>query len=466
MRINRRPDACILGVCAPACRQGLAGASNPRTNPRGRVRSRASFRSSGRIATLSNPRVHPWAAFTALSLLFFLINAGTFSSLGVVLPSMVRELGWTWAQAGLGYTVLGLSCGLSSLLPALLIRRLGIRSPLVGGTVLLVVGFMVLAQAHSVAAYLAGTLMTGMANTFAATIPGTHVLTALFKRKSAVLGAYFTAGALGAVAGPLFFLLIHAVTHGWRMYWVAFAVASALLGVFAIVATPNRLAKPAVETPELLAPSEIVEGLKDWTVRRALAAPQYYVIVGSYMLYLLINTTAHGFAVEHLTERGIDPRAATGMLSLEALIGAGVSTVGGLLGEKVGPKRLLIAALIALGVGTAALAEARGFGLMLVYAIGMGISFGLIFVAPPLLLLNYFGRKPNLELYSLMGLFSVIAAAGPTIAGVARDALGSFTGMFLLFAATTLIMLALALIMTVPVFSDGRRRQQLAGEAG
>ena len=379
---------------------------------------------------------------------------------------MVRELHWSWGQAGFGYTVLGLSCGLSSLLPALLIRRLGVRSTLLGATALLVVGFMMLAQAHTVTAYLAGTLMTGMANTLGATIPGTHVLTALFKRRSAVLGAYFTAGALGAVAGPLFFLLIQAITHGWRMYWVAFAAASAVLGVFAVVVTPNRLGKPADEAPELKSPTEILGGLEDWTVRRALAAPQYYVIVGSYMLYLLINTTAHSFAVEHLTERGIDPTAATGMLSLEALIGAGVSTVGGLLGEKVGPKRLLIAALIALGVGTAALAEARGLGLMLVYALGMGISFGLIFVAPPLLLLSYFGRKPNLELYSLMGLFSVIAAAGPAIAGVTRDMLGSFTGMFLLFAATTLIMLALAMLMTVPVFSAARRPQPLAGEAG
>jgi MFS family permease len=410
-------------------------------------------------------RVHPWATFAALSLLFFLVNAGTFSSLGVVLPSMVHELHWTWAQAGMGYTVLGLSCGLSSLLPTLLIRRLGVRSPLLGGTVLLVVGFTVLARAHTVAAYLAGALMTGMANTLTATIPGTHVLTGLFKRRSAVLGAYFTAGALGAVAGPLFFVLVHAVTQGWRMYWVAFAVASALLGVFAVLVTPNRLAKAAVEPPELLAPSEIIENLNDWTVRRALAAPQYYVIVGSYMLYLLINTTAHGFAVEHLSERGIDPRAAAAMMSLEAFIGAAVSLGGGLLGERIGAKWLLVTALVTLGIGTAALAEAHGYGLMLVYAIGMGISFGLIFVAPPLLLLNYFGRKPNLELYSLMGLFSVVAAAGPTIAGWARDTLGSFAGMFLLFSVSTLIMLALALVMTAPVFSDERRPQSLPREA-
>jgi MFS family permease len=400
---------------------------------------------------LRNGRIHPWATFVSLSLLFFLVNAGTFASLGVVLPAMVREMHWTWAQAGLGYTVLGLSCGLSSLLPTLMIRRMGVRSPLILGTVLLVVGFGLLAWGHSIGAYLLGTLMNGLGNTLTLTIPGTHVLTNLFKRKSAVLGAYFTAGALGGVAGPLLFVAVNAVTHGWRDYWVIFSAGALVLGVFAILTTPHRLEKVAEEAPpERLSPSQIVAGLHQWTVRRALASPQYYIIVGSYMLYLLVNTTMHNFAVEHLSERGIDPKAAAGMLSLEALIGAAVSTIGGFLGDKVGAKRLLMTALIALGIGAAALAEARGYGLMLVYALGMGTAFGLIFVAPALLLLNYFGREPNLELYSLMGLFSVVAATGPTIAGWARDITGSFQGMFLICAASTLVMLAGVVFMKPP----------------
>ena len=52
--------------------------------------------------------------FAALSALFFLVSAGTFSSLGVLLPAMVRDLHWNWTQAGLGYAFLGVACGLSS----------------------------------------------------------------------------------------------------------------------------------------------------------------------------------------------------------------------------------------------------------------------------------------------------------------------------------------------------------------
>ena len=391
-----------------------------------------------------------WATFVSLSLLFFLVNAGTFASLGVVLHAMVPEMGWTWSQAGLGYTVLGQSCGFACLLPPLLIRRVGVRSPLMIGTVLLVVGFSLLARGHSVATYLTATLMMGAGNALTATVPGTHVLTSLFRRRSAVLGAYFTAGALGAVVGPLLYVAVNSLTHGWRVYWVLFACGAAVFGLFAVLATPNRLDASTPETVDRLDATQLVEGLRQWTVRRALGAPQFYVIAGSYMLYLMINTTMHGFTVEHLSEHGIDPKAAAAMMSFEALVGAGISTAGGFLGEKVGAKRLLIAALVALGVGATALSEARGFGLMTVYALAQGTAFGLIYVAPAVLLLTYFGRGPYLELYSLMSLFSVLAAVGPTIAGRARDIFGDFSGVFQLFAAATLLMLAAAVTMKPP----------------
>jgi MFS family permease len=390
--------------------------------------------------------------FAALSLLFFLVSAGTFSSLGVVLPAMVHEMGWSWTQAGMGYTFLGLACGLASFAPAILIRRLGVRFTLLGGTVLLVLGFGALAQTHTAALYLAATLVIGVAFSLTTTVPGTHVLTGLFKRRSSVLGGYFTIGALGQVAGPLLYVAIEGPSHNWRIYWWVFVGASTVLGGFAAFVCKDAKAGaepvPTLDAPpEQTGPAEMIQGLKDWTVRRALATPQFYVIVGAYTMYLLINTTAHGFAVEHLTERGVAPKAAAGMLSLEALIGALMAVVGGVVGERVGPKRLLIASLAALVCGMVGLAYARGYGLMLVYAVGVGIGYGLSFLASTMLLLDYFGKRANLELYSIMCLISTSAAIGPAVGGWARDTLGSFTGMFLLCALATFAMFIATLFL-------------------
>ena len=408
-------------------------------------------------------RCPSWLTFVALSLVFFLVNAGTFNSLGVVLPAMVAELRWSWAMAGAGFTILGVACGLSSFLPALLIRRLGVRAVMLLGGLLLVTGFAILARTHAGWTYLVATALLGVAFALTSTVPGTHVLTGLFKRRATVLGAYFTIGALGGVAGPQLYVALHAAHHGWRTFWAVFVAAAALLAGLAVASTPGRQeheAAPA-DPPEQLDPTEMIHGLSDWTVRRALKSWQYYVIVGAYSVYLLINTTTHGFAVEHLVERGVDARAAAGMLSLEALIGAAFAVVGGLVGEKIPAKWLMIVALTTTTIGMAGLAEARGWDLMLVYAFGMGMGFGLSFLAATMLLLDYFGKRANLELYSIMSVISTSAAVGPAFGGWARDATGSFSGMFLLCAGVAVATLAVACFLKPPRI-DGRPRPRPA----
>ena len=404
-----------------------------------------------------------WLTFGALSLVFFLVNAGTFNSLGVVLPAMVSELHWSWAVAGAGFTILGVACGLASFLPALLIRRLGVRAVMLLGGLFLVAGFVVMAVTRTGWTYLIATVLLGVAFALSSTVPGTHVLTGLFKRRATVLGAYFTIGALGGVFGPMLYVTLHAAHHGWRMFWIVFAAASALAAGLAVATTPGRQEDepPPALPPEQLEPAQMIHGLRDWTVRQALRSWQYFVIVGAYSVYLLINTTTHGFAVEHLVERGVDPRAAAGMLSLEALVGAALAVVGGVIGEKVPAKWLLIVALTATTIGMVGLAEARAWGLMLVYVFGMGMGFGLSFLASTMLLLGYFGKRANLELYSIMSVISTSAAAGPAFGGWARDATGSFSGMFLLCAAVAVLMLVVACFLRPPAL-DGRRKGRLA----
>ena len=392
-----------------------------------------------------------WATFVSLSLLFFLVSAGTFSSLGVVLPAMVKELHWNWTQAGLGYTFLGVACGFSSLLSAASVRRIGVRSTILIGAVLAAIGFGGLAITHSVWVYLAGTIVVGVAFSLV-TVPATHVLTGLFEKRSTILGAYFTIGALGQVTGPLLYVLI-APAAGWRSYWWVFVCGAGLFGLFGALTTGGREKAAA---PEPLTAGALIGGLKAWSVRRALATPQFYIVTGAYTMYLLINTTAHGFAVEHLVERHISANAAAEMLSLEALIGAGVAIIGGWAGERVAPKTLMIVALVALIAGMTALAEARGFGLMLVYAAGVGTGFGLSFVASTMLLLTFFGRRVYLELYSIMCLMSTAAALGPAVGGWTRDVFGSFTGVFLLCSAAGLVTLVATVLMRTPKLVEDR----------
>jgi MFS family permease len=327
-----------------------------------------------------------------------------------------------------------------------------VRGTMAVGTATMVAGFAAMALTQNVWVYLLGTILIGIAFALCSTVPGTHVLTDQFEKRSTVLGAYFTLAALGGVVGPLLYVGINGATHDWRPYWWAFVVMALGAGLFAVATTPGRKDETGhtLAAPEQVGPVELIQGVKDWTVRRALRTSQFYVIVGGYTTYLLVNTTAHGFAVEHLMERGVSGPAAAAMLSIEALVGAGVAVIGGFVGEKVSAKRMMIVSLIALTLGMTGLAEARGWGLMVVYIFGVGIGMGLSFIASTMLLFNYFGKKPNLELYSIMCMISTSAALGPLFGGWARDAMGSFTDMFLVCVAVTVVFLIATLFLREP----------------
>jgi MFS-type transporter involved in bile tolerance (Atg22 family) len=66
------------------------------------------------------------------------------------------------------------------------------------------------------------------------------------------------------------------------------------------------------------------------------------------------------------------------------------------------------------------------------------------------LLLNYYGRERNLELFSTVCLISTFASAGPLLAGALEDRVGSFSPAFLIIAAVTGAVFLATLLMRPP----------------
>jgi MFS family permease len=399
-----------------------------------------------------------WTTLAWVSLLFFLVTATTFTSLGVVLPSMVAELGWSWRGAGLGFSLLGVSCGITSTIPARLIRRFGVRATLGAGTAVMLAAFLCLARTQGLALYCFACGLAGLGFTLLATVPGTYLLARCFARPALPFGIYFTIGGLGGVAGPLGFLRLLSVTGNWRDYWLAAAACMGVAGLLAAVsvdvttdvqAVPHLLASRGAASAEAARPVFRSEG--GWTVAAALRTPQFAVLAAAYATFLLCGITVNSISVAHLVQFGASATLAGGLLSLEALINAIARTGGGALGDIVEPKTLLALSLLALIIGILALAFAHGPALMLTYAAGIGIGYGLTFFASTILLLNYFGAAVNLELFALVNLIATAASVGPFLAGWSHDAVGSFVPVLLGLAAFVAAILAAVLLMRPPV---------------
>src|SRR5258708_26063202 len=108
---------------------------------------------------MDHPRVNKWLAFSAVSLAFFFLNLSTFTSLGVVLYTMVAELHWTMTAAGFSFSVLGLACGLSRPLPAVRSERFGGPTNLFLWRVLLLAGLLIAPASHRISLFYLGQLL-------------------------------------------------------------------------------------------------------------------------------------------------------------------------------------------------------------------------------------------------------------------------------------------------------------------
>lgn len=406
----------------------------------------------------------PWRSWTllgALSLLLFLITASTFSSLGVILPAMIKELHWSFASAFLGFTLLGAFCGGSSWLPALLIRNIGVRATILAGSAVMIAGFLCLTIAKGLAIYLVGTALLGVGYQMMALIPSTHLLSMLFKKRALPFGIYFTIGSLGGVAGPWMALGgMEIAGGGWRSYWIWQAVASAVVGALAAALVGGKawLEKAAVETDRAVAEdaarqpanARVYRTQVDWTVKEAIRTPQFYVIVAAYFAHLLGGVTAVSLAPSHFGEMGVASAVAVAALSLESLMQVVARMSGGLLGDRIDPRWLLAGAQGMMAAGLLALANAVTWPMMVIFALGVGVGFGMTVLAVSILLLNYYGRRNNLELFSMVCLVGAVSALGPVIGGFMRDRLGGFAPTFQIFAAIIGVIFVAALFMRPP----------------
>ena len=385
-----------------------------------------------------------WMTLALTSALFFIITAATFSALGLALPAMVAEMHWSWTSAGFGFTLLGFFCGITSAVPASLIRRFGVRANLLAGSVVMGLAFVCLAEADGLLFYFVGASLAGLGYTLLDSVPGTYLLSRLFARPSFPFGLFFTIGGLGGVAGPLIYAAVIGMTGNWRAYWLVIGAAVVLVCVataFGVDARTDVGARTEAD-PEI--------STEAWTMREALQTRQFWIIAAAYAAFLFCGITANSVSVAHLTQHGVAAVIAGSMVSVEALLNSAARLTGGIISRFVPAKTLLVVALVSLVIGLLALAAARDLPMMLLYAAGIGIGFGLATFSATILLLDYFGRGPYLELFAAVNLIGTIGAVAPTMAGFTRDQTGIFTPFFVGLAVLVGLVMLTVLMMRPP----------------
>tara|TARA_R110002033_G_scaffold90703_1_gene140542 strand:- start:223 stop:1506 length:1284 start_codon:yes stop_codon:yes gene_type:complete len=399
-----------------------------------------------------------WAIFGVISLYFFLITAATFSSLGVVLPFMIEELGWSRLEAGTGFSLLALMVGIAAPVPAYLLRRIGPKATYLIGGMLVILGTVLLATTQSLIQYYIGASILGFGYGMCASVPAIYLITTWFpERQAFVIGTYMTIGAAGGIAAPFMVTTAIGTLGGWPAHWWMLAGAMAFLSVLVLliirpapVEIPAGIRKLTEALRDVGDDDRVHRSRRDWTVRGVMRTPQYYIIVFSLTLILLCSVTMNTWAFTHMMALGVSTTMAATVLSTQAVVNALSRIVGGSLANHVDPKWLLVSALLSYVMGMVALSFADNPVALWLFALGDGYGFGMCYFATTMLLVNYYGSKVNPEILGGMNFITTLAMIGPALAGMISDSIGGFVWVFRGCAVLLLVFSIIVIAMRPP----------------
>ena len=401
-----------------------------------------------------------WYGFGAVSLVFFFLNLATFTSLGVVLYTMVAELHWSMTAAGFSFTLLGLACGLSSPLAAMVMRWTDGRITVCIGTLLLLVGFFLASISSGLVLFYLAMAFLGVGYSLAGNVPSVYLIGGWFQKSSAsMIGFYLMLGALGAAFGPPIVDRIVRSSGGWRGHWEMMAVAAGAIGVICLA----FIREPAPQPHESSAPGPGSEPRNEveWSPRQAVFTRQFLLVAASMAATMACVTTNSSVTVTHLVKLGATPTGAALVLSAIAITATVVKGISGRLCEKVAPPLLLAVGLVLQAIGCVILGVANTTLLQYASALVFGTGWGLAYVAATVVLLDYFGLATGSKILSIVWLLTTVAAAGPMLAGMIADRYGTFAPIFDLYAV-------MLLVIAVPIFTmrDPAGQGRLSHAAG
>jgi MFS family permease len=418
---------------------------------------------------------HKWLVFGAVSLAFFFVNFSTFASLGVVLFTMVKDLHWSYKAAGFSFSLLGLSCGLASPLPAMTMKWIGGRATMGVGTVLLVAGFFLASISQTLAVFDIAIVLVGSGFTFVGNVPGVFWIAAWFEGGAArMIGIYMMIGAAGAALAPPVVNAI-AVHAGWRLHWQIMAILAAVVGGACLALVGNRRVNGGAEDSGAAAPAKAAapasrEPGGEWTTREAMLTPQALLIAAAHVATMISVTTTHSMVVSHLAKLGSPSEAGAFVLSAVSITAVLVKAGTGYLCEKFPAKSVIATGLLLQALGNVLLANADTPFLQSVAAIAFGAGWGLSIVAAMILPLDYFGGLTGPRVLAIIALLTTFGATGPIGAGLIADRFGTFAPVFIIFAGLQLAIAVPTFIMRRPVApvadADIEHEPGLIGAAG
>jgi MFS family permease len=355
------------------------------------------------------------------------VAIGSMFSLPVLLQAITHDTGWSVAGVSSAMTVGFLAMACASVVWGTLSDRWGPLPVVLTGSTVLAVSLALASKATSLVVFqfTFGVMVGGsIAAIFA---PMMATVTGWFDTHRSLAVSLVSAG-MGIAPMTMAPLVARLVTiHDWRttMQIVAGIVAVIMIPVSLLVRRPPALAGSNMATTEMGGPQA------DMSVSEAVRSPQFIILLLTNFFCCATHSGPIIHTVSYAVSCGIPLIAAVSIYSLEGLAGLFGRIGFGLLGDRLGAKRVLVAGLLVQAFGALAYVFVRDLSAF--YAVAA--LFGFVYAGTmPLYAAIARENFPLKMMGTVIGgtamAGSLGMAAGPVAGGLIYDSFASYTWLY------------------------------------
>ncbi|KQU81102.1 MULTISPECIES: MFS transporter [unclassified Rhizobacter] len=355
------------------------------------------------------------------------VAIGGLFSLPVFLRPIAQDAGWSTTGISAAMTLAFAALAVGSIAWGHLSDRVGPRSVVLAGALLLAAGLALSSLATSLLAFqlsFGAVVGFGAAAIFA---PMMACVTGWFDTRRSLAVSLVSAGMGMApmTMSPLAAWLVQG--HGWRtsLQLIAALAVAIMVPVALLVRRPPALAPAA----SAAAPGATPEPAT--SVGKAMRSAPFLILVSTSFLSCATHSGPIFHTVSYAVTCGIPLMAAVSIYSLEGLAGLGGRLVFGLLGDRFGAARVLVLALLAQALVVLGYVFARELGSFYTVAALFGFTYaGVMPLFAVLARENFPLRMMGTVIGGITMASSLGMALGPVLGGLIYDTLSSYLWLF------------------------------------
>ena len=375
---------------------------------------------------MTNSR-YRWVIVAAGGLLGCVAIGGMFS-LPVLLQPIARDTGWSVTGVSSAMTIGFLAMALTSMMWGTLSDRLGPLPVVLTGSVVIGASLALASRATSLLAFqfIFGVMVGG--GTAAIFAPMMATVTGWFDTHRSLAVSLVSAG-MGMAPMTMSPLVAWLVSHhDWRtsMQILAMVVAAIMIPVSLFVRRPPALQTAAAARVDGSGPQT------EMSLKQALRSPQFAILLATNFFCCATHSGPIIHTVSYAVSCGIPMIAAVTIYSVEGLAGMGGRIAFGLLGDRFGAKRTLVAGLLVQAFGALAYVFARELAVFYAVAALFGFVYaGTMPLYSAIARENFPLRMMGTVIGGLAMAGSLGMASGPVAGGLIYDTFASYAWLYI-----------------------------------